>query len=477
MKIATTTAVTILTLLLLAVPAALAQEAAGKYPLPEAEKDTSKYGDRIQRTMTLLATSTPEHRNRVRILVYGQSISAQEWWHELERDVRARFPNADLEFANLAIPGFGSQWLVRSAEHDLYPFYPDLMIFHVYGAHNTYEEIIANARKRTTAEIAICTDHLGAEEKPNDQGVFVNQGWTKTMMEFVPKVAETYGAEIFDLREAWKRYVITNRLKPQALLRDPIHLNEYGNFLYAELVKRQLVYNPALSQDPWKDLVKTYVVGKDVNWKDGKLTLEFDGNRVDAIADEPADGKSGKAQVRIDGQRPSERNECFAFTRPSPGCGTWFPGIKRVSTKALRVAEDWTVRVTEYDPATKKFKFEVAGSKTGPDGTGASDRNFASTSGRVILEADVQLPNLKPDTDWCMPGNNGTIPVGFEIKWQCVPMFVETYEAPKIEDKAREYPTRIVQGLDNGKHTLELAAEGGDMPPIRFLRVYRPPVR
>ena len=56
-------------------------------------------------------------------------------------------------------------------------------------------------------------------------------------------------------------------------------------------------------------------------------------------------------------------------------------------------------------------------------------------------------------------------------------MFVETYEAPKIEDKAREYPTRLVQGLDNGKHTLELAAEGGAMPPIRFLRVYRPPVR
>ena len=352
------------------------------------------------------------------------------------------------------------------------------MIFHVYGAHNMYEEIIASARKRTTTEIAICTDHLGADEKPNDKGVYENRGWTKQMMEdFVPSFAAKYGCETIDIREAWKRYVIANGLKPQALLKDGIHLNDHGHFVYAEILKRQLIYNPALPQDPWKDLVKTCVVGKDVDWKNGKLTLEFDGNRVEAIAGEPQEGKDRKARVTVDGKRASELNECFAFTRPSPGCGTWMPGIKRVSSQALRVPEDWTIRVTSYDPAAKTFEFEVVGSKTGPDGKGSSDKNFVSTSGRVVLEADVRIPLLQPDTDWCMPGKDGAIPVGYEIKWSCVPLFVETYEPPPIADRAREYPTTLVQGLANGKHTLELAAEDGATAPIQALRVYRPPVR
>ena len=37
-------------------------------------------GAGVQRTLTLLATSTQERRNTVRILFYGQSITEQEWW-------------------------------------------------------------------------------------------------------------------------------------------------------------------------------------------------------------------------------------------------------------------------------------------------------------------------------------------------------------------------------------------------------------
>ena len=50
--------------------------------------------------------------------------------------------------------------LVKTAETDLYPFQPDLLIFHVYGAHNTYEDNIRRTRERTTAEILIQTDHV-----------------------------------------------------------------------------------------------------------------------------------------------------------------------------------------------------------------------------------------------------------------------------------------------------------------------------
>jgi hypothetical protein len=44
--------------------------------------------------MTLLATSTPAKRNRVRILFYGQSITQQDWSKRVADDLRRRFPHA-----------------------------------------------------------------------------------------------------------------------------------------------------------------------------------------------------------------------------------------------------------------------------------------------------------------------------------------------------------------------------------------------
>src|SRR5450755_1984382 len=119
---------------------AMAQKAV--YPVPKNLGDPSKIGLGIQRTMTLLATSTPQHRNTVRILFYGQSITEQNWWQSVADDLKRRFPNANLIIENRALGGFASQLLVKTAETDLYSFYPDLMIFHVYGAHDQYENII-----------------------------------------------------------------------------------------------------------------------------------------------------------------------------------------------------------------------------------------------------------------------------------------------------------------------------------------------
>ena len=48
------------------------------YP-PTQFPDTSGWGKNVQRTMRLLATSTAEKRNTVRILFYGQSITEQKW--------------------------------------------------------------------------------------------------------------------------------------------------------------------------------------------------------------------------------------------------------------------------------------------------------------------------------------------------------------------------------------------------------------
>ena len=128
-----------------------AAPAAGTDPYPPTKfPDTSGWGRHIQRTMRLLATSTRAKRHTVRVLFYGQSITEQRWASFVEEGLRRRFPHANLIVENRALGGFASQMLVKTAETDLYPFQPDLLIFHVYGAHDKYEDIIRRVRARTT---------------------------------------------------------------------------------------------------------------------------------------------------------------------------------------------------------------------------------------------------------------------------------------------------------------------------------------
>jgi hypothetical protein len=107
----------------------------------------------------------------VRILFYGQSITQQAWWKELERYLRATYPSANLIIENRAIGGHASQLLVKTAEADLYPFQPDLLIFHVYGSHLEYENIIRRVRERTCADILLQTDHITSDTSLTEETV------------------------------------------------------------------------------------------------------------------------------------------------------------------------------------------------------------------------------------------------------------------------------------------------------------------
>jgi len=459
MRIGTITAVLIVTC------ATIRAGDAKTFPPLAPSSDDTAFGQGIQRTMTLLATSTPEHRNKVRVLFYGQSITEQEWSKIVAEDLRKRFPNADLEIENRAIGGFASQLLVRTAEHDLYPFYPDLMIFHVYGGNNEYEQIIANARKRTSAEILMQKDHVTKwPPEPIDEKKDKGMWWDNLMNHtLLPGIAKKHGCGLVDIRSPWLEYLKANNLEPKDLLKDGVHLNDHGNFLMAELIKRYLVYKPNLPQDTWKDLVKTVEVGKDVQWKDGKLTLEFEGNRVNLIAAK-SDGKSA-ASVLIDGKKPSEFPTCYAITRPSVTQAGFWPGIRQVSSEKPLQLENWTAKITEAKEDATSFSFEVTGSKTGPDGTGANDKKFVSNSGRVVID---------PSDWWLKAAYDFTkkkLTPGFEVKWQVKPLFVDSYEPPQTPDASKEYPTTVAQNLPTGKHTLELSGAA----TIKAIRVYCPP--
>ena len=50
-------------------------------------------------------------------------------------------------------------------------------------------------------------------------------------------LADKYKCDLINIRDPWKAYLKDNNLEPAALLKDGIHLNDFGNFLMAELVK------------------------------------------------------------------------------------------------------------------------------------------------------------------------------------------------------------------------------------------------
>ncbi len=453
-------------LAILAFWAGVSSQAADSYRPPAPSAD-AQYDAKIQRTMRLLATSTPEHRNAVKILFYGQSITAQKWWKEVADDLRRRFPHADLQIENRAIGGFASQLLVRTAEHDLYPYHPDLLIFHVYGDHRRYEDIIRRVRQRTTAEIAIWTDHLAAHEKANDAGEYVDEGWTAFMAKWLVENARKYDCEIIDIRPEWKRYLKDNNLTPPDLLRDGVHLNDHGCYLLAELIKRRLVYKPESPADP-NEAVRTYIVGEDIAWTDGRLTLEFTGNRVDVVAAESI-GTSPSVRVLVDDKKPSAFPEAYVITRPSSIHNIW-PAVIRVSWAKPLLLEDWTCRILESDAMGSRFTFEVMGSKTGPDGRGRSGERFVSNSGRVVIDPNDW--HLKRTCEYAKK----PVPEDFEIKWKVVPTFTDRYDPPRIDDATREYATTLVQGISNARHTLELIVEPDVTAAIHAIRVYRPPL-
>ena len=170
------------------------------------------------------------------------------------RRLRRRFPHANLLIENRAIGGHSSPRLVKTAEADLYPFYPDLLIFHVYGAHDDYERIIRRVRERTTAEILLQNDHLRAtdgfveETDPARLGP-QKEMWTQFMnYSFLPDVARKYSAELCDQRALWKQYLRDYNLQPRTAegQRAP---QRARRLLMAEIVKAYLRFDPRSAQE------------------------------------------------------------------------------------------------------------------------------------------------------------------------------------------------------------------------------------
>ncbi len=355
--------------------------------------------------------------------------------------------------------------LVRTTDYDVGPFYPDLMIFHVFGDHRRYEDIIIKTRENTAAEVAIWNDHVTRLPITSDD-------WGQQMSyNFVPSYAKRYDCYLMDIRTLWNDYLVKNGWEPAKFLRDGVHLNPDGCNLLAHLLEQFLVYRPDLPDTDWKDLARDYAVGKDLQWQDGKLTLQFTGNRVDAYSAWRGEGPAPSAKVLIDGKAPSEFPSVYYHARPSGTPNVGWPAIKRITHEKPLVLETWTATCHDFSDDAKTFKFEVSGSVTGPDGAGVSTEKFVSNSGRVVIDPQ----------DWTFDFDRGVgkkpMPASVTVTWQTKAICTDTYAPLKVEDTSYEYPTTLAQGLPNTTHTLEIVSASGKPIDIAAIRVYEPPFK
>jgi hypothetical protein len=398
----------------------------------------------IQRTMARMAASTPENPATVRWMFYGQSITAQAWTKVVEKDLTRRFPSVKFVFHKPAIGGFTSPALIRTAEHDLYPWYPDLLVFHVYGPVDKYEEIIRRVRARTTAEIVLWTSHLSAREtldkNPDADARIVA----------IREIAKRHDCMLIDVRKKWIAHLQEKTLAPSDLLRDGVHLNDDGVALLGSLVAPELLHEPSLRSTP--------LAGSVTEVPFDSPTLSFTGNRVVAISGGPGEGT---VEILLDGEPLSPRSELWATTRPSTAPKMWMPAIKQIAFAKPPVSEEWTLTCLPDSTADgKRVHFRIEGSVTGVDGEGFSDQRFVSNSGRVVIDpADWHLA-------WCLQYKKLELPKGFQIRWQTYPLF-----AAKYEPQPRGTETLLLQNCANGAHQLTLS---GPNSGITAFRVYAP---
>jgi hypothetical protein len=438
-----------------------------KPAVPLSPEDTSNRGRYIQRTMNLLASSIPEKKNTVKVMVYGQSLSVQDWWLKVKKHLEKRWPHADLVMKNKAVGGFSAQFLKKTTRMDLLNFYPDLVIFHVFGGNKDYENIIMQIRSLTAAEVAVWTD----------PGRTPDKSWEDTMsLEYIPQFAEKYKLELMQIRPLWTKYMETHNITHDSLTKDGTHLNAKGNELLGQLIAPYLVRKSKWEADPF-ELSTTYRVGKDVQWEGDTLRLPFSGNRVDAIA------KSGKksfescARVFIDGNKPSNIPSCYNMTRPNKDkdCWAWCVGTMiRVDHTAPWVPEHWTLTVDSITPNHSYFEFHVKGSRTGFDGYGTSKEKFVSRSGKVIIEAGDAEEGGYWHIKRAHRVTDLNINKGYTIEWNTYLMGTDLY-TPKLQrNPAIENTTTLAKGFPNGSHVLTLVCEAEEKPAINAIRVYNP---
>ncbi|MSU35330.1 MAG: hypothetical protein EXS36_09480 [Pedosphaera sp.] len=449
------------------------------------EPVTLSQANHLSRIHALLGSGSLRDKTPIRILIYGGEVIKIPWSDRLMQALQKRHPNCTLITTNLAVTGYQGSELLKLANADIYPFYPDLVLLHAYGGGEPYRRLIREIRERTTADVLVLTDHphvhplvsLDEEISPAileqraAERPFPEQYWGPWLNYcLLPRFADEADACLATIRDGWKRHIRTHQLAISNLVSDNYVMpNEQGQHLMIELL---LPYFRPVSgmtrEDPWNSArVTTYSGEDELNWKRGKVRIEFTGNRVEVITDAASDEP---VSVLLDGKPPSEHPSLYGVTRCSLIPGSDWPALLNSQSAMPLQEEEWTASLNNVHSNRTYFTFKLAGSKTGPDGEGRSDREFRSRSGRVLIAPD----------DWEImrfaAQNRRPVPESLEVRWKTVFRGRDEYK-PTVSSTPGEFITTVLAtGLPNQPHVLELTTPSGRPSPIRAIRCYRPPL-
>ena len=285
----------------------------------------------------------------IRVLVYGQSITAQAWSGRLLERIRAGGPGREWRMENRSIGGHTAEYLLRTAEADLFPFHPDLVIFHAYGSTNAYAELIRQIRTRTCADILLVGNHYASWDHPAADGIGV---WDGVML---PELAAELGVCHADIRTPWKERLLADGLGPTSLLLDSVHLNPDGDRLMEELVARYL-FGETL-QPP----VDPHGTGRSRRLPvrfgpEARVDVHLNGSRVLARVDR---SRAGTLRITVDGEAPSAHPGGAYHGRTSPWSGTAWPALLAVGAEVPPRPERWTLTIEQVlGPNQVGFRLE-----------------------------------------------------------------------------------------------------------------------
>ncbi|MET0279492.1 MAG: hypothetical protein ABW278_00005 [Steroidobacteraceae bacterium] len=435
----------------------------------------------LARTASILRAATADHPRVLRVLFYGQSISTPRWTERAVEELRSAYPNVAFDTRNLAIGGFDAEKLQWTVERDVREFYPDLIVFHVFGDHHAYEKIIRTFRSWTTADIVVSTDHviepveplcdagfhLRLSAAPGCKGVlwFRQNSWTEYMSGvWIPAMARKYGLAVEPRREGWSAYLQRLALQPEQLLADSVHPNEAGWALMSHLFVAWFLQAVA-ERDPQILPDSPQVVSLPLPQPGIPARYAFTGNRLELLSSSPL---QGFVRVRIDGRAQQETDGCWLDSRttPLPAEQDW-PAIRQVRVDpSYHRADTWTLRITGLNAAQDRFRFSLSSELLGADGAGNSQSRFRSPSGRVGIDPQ----------QWVLAAavkNSGQgVPEGFSIQWHR--SFVCGDEAAvTLPGGGSDQRYVIATNLANTSHVAEVELSP-TAPEIHEIRAYRP---
>ena len=432
-------------------------------PFPEINPPLTQTSH-LQRALAL-ANAVDTNGPPVRVLIYGQSI-LEFCWMPLDAFLLSRYPGCSWQIENRTISGHTAPYMLKTAEADVYPYQPDLLVFHDYGDARAYAEFVQRVRSRTCADILLVGDHMASWDDPNEDtnNIPVETVAGTTWFDYVeqPLIALTNGACRADIRTPWKQYLLANGMSVTNLLADTVHLNVPGCDLMTYLLSAYLLA-PVLEPpaDPFDcDRVKRIALGTNAFEGTNQTTLPFTGSRIMLRTKGTA---QAQADFMIDGLKPS----AFITTYVHGRCSLWpfggTPAILKIEAQTIPVAENWTLTVDSMKGVNGPMTFHVRGSVTGEDGGGRSDTDFTSKSGRVVILSE----------DWYWQTYPGGLTSGMQLTWSTAFNGADSAVSGAASAGASGW-VEVIQGLTDGPHLLTVVLRTGTPDQFPEILAYHP---